>query len=683
MRPTHTDSLAWLRDENWQEIIADPSKLKTEIREHLLEENRNAESFLGASASLRKDLFAEMKGRIRERDTSAPLPHGAWMYYTRQVVGGEHPLFCRKPRAGGRGQVLLDGNREARGKTYYKIGDACQSPDQKRFAWSEDNSGGEEYLLQIRDIEAKKHLKERILMTNGSFAWSHDSRSLFYIRIDEHHRPLQVFRHRIGSDPESDTLIFEEKDARFFVSIEEFGGGEFIGIESADHNSSEYYLFNTTEENAAPRLVRARQEDIEYDLYFDVARRRWLILNNINAQEFCVMVAEEDDVTTPEKWREWLPHKRERYVEDLACLQDHIILLAWENALPCLCVLDENGNEIRRARFFEPAYEIAFIEGFEHPEKHLRFFYSSMKTPGKWFDYDPASGRKYLRKSEKPRGDFSSRDYKTERIEIVAEDGASIPVSLLYHRDTILNGSSPLLLYGYGAYGITTQAGFSAHRLSLVNRGFILAIAHVRGGRERGQAWYLDGKRKNKANSFSDFITVARALIDADYTHKGGIHSWGGSAGGLLVGASVNRAPELFCSVVATVPFVDVLATMLDASLPLTPIEWLEWGNPIDSDEDYKTIASYSPVDCVHACNYPYVMATAGVSDPRVGYWEPAKWVVRLREASTSGREILLRTEMDAGHGGTAGRFKRLEEIAFLYSFAIETARRSRQSENR
>ncbi|MCY4048570.1 MAG: S9 family peptidase [Hyphomicrobiales bacterium] len=678
MKPTRPDSLAWLRDENWQEVIAEPSKLKPEIREHLLEENRRAETFLETGTSLRKELFAEMKARIRERDTSAPLPHGAWMYYEREVAGGEHSLFCRKPRGGGRGHVLLDGNREARGKTYYKIGDACHSPDHKHFAWSEDNSGGEEYLLQIRDIETKKLLKERITMTDGSFEWSRDGESLFYVRIDEHHRPRQVFRHKIGSDVASDVLIFEEKDPRFFASIESFGGGEFIGVESFDHNSSEYYLLSASEENATPRLVRERREDIEYNLYFDAARRRWLIRDNKDAQEFRVMAAGEDDITEPDKWREWLPHKRERFIEDLACLQDHVVLLAWENALPRLCILDADGKEVRHARFSESAYEIELIEGFEHPAKHLRFFYSSMKTPGKWFDYDPASGRKHLRKSAKPPGDFSSRNYKTERIEVTAEDGASIPVSLLYHRDTTLDGSAPLLLYGYGAYGITTPAGFSPQRMSLVDRGFVWAIAHVRGGRERGQAWYLDGKRKNKTNSFSDFIAVARGLIAAGYTHENGIHAWGGSAGGLLVGASVNRAPELFCSAVAMVPFVDVLATMQDASLPLTPIEWLEWGNPIDSDEDYKTIASYSPVDCVHACDYPYVMATAGVSDPRVGYWEPAKWAVRLREASTSNREILLRTEMDAGHGGTAGRFKRLEEIAFLYSFVIETTRRSR-----
>ena len=677
MKPT-PDSLAWLRDKKWQEVIAEPLKLKPEIRKHLLEENRKAEAFLKARTSLRKELFAEMKARIRERDTSAPLPHGAWMYYEREVAGGEHSLFCRKPRNGGRGHVLLDGNREARGKPFYKIGDACHSPDHKHFAWSEDNSGGEEYLLQIRDIETKKLLKERITMTDGSFEWSHDGKSLFYVRIDEHHRPRQVFRHEIGSDVTSDVLIFEEEDPRFFVSIEEFGGGEFIGIESFDHSSDEYYLFSTSEENATPRLVRKRREDVEYNLYFDVARRRWLIRDNKDAQEFRVMVAEENDITTPDKWREWLPHNRERFIEDLSCLQDHIILLAWENALPRLCVLDADSKEVRRARFSEPAYEIEFIEGFEQPAKHLRFFYSSMKTPGKWFDYDPASGRKHLRKSAKPPGGFSSRNYKTERIEVTAEDGALIPVSLLYRLDTALDGSAPLLLYGYGAYGITTPAGFSSPRLSLVDRGFVWAIAHVRGGRERGQVWYLDGKRKNKTNSFSDFIAVARELTAAGYTHERGIHAWGGSAGGLLVGASVNRAPELFCSAVAMVPFVDVLATMQDASLPLTPIEWLEWGNPIDSNEDYKTIASYSPVDCVHACDYPYVMATAGVSDPRVGYWEPAKWVLRLREASTSNREILLRTEMDAGHGGTAGRFKRLEEIAFLYSFVIETTRRNR-----
>ena len=358
------------------------------------------------------------------------------------------------------------------------------------------------------------------------------------------------------------------------------------------------------------------------------------------------------------------------------CLQDHVLVLTREDALPALHVLAPDGAPVRRLRFGEPAYELGLVEGYEHPARQARLFYSSMRTPATWFDYDPATNRRRRRKRFQPQGGFDAHNYATERLHIEAADGASIPVSLLRRKDTALDGSAPLLLYGYGAYGISTPAGFSLPRMSLVDRGFVYAIAHVRGGRERGQGWYLDGKGKHKQNSFSDFGAVARSLIAQGRARKDNIHAWGGSAGGLLMGAVANQQPEWFRSIVAEVPFVDVLATMLDETLPLTQIEWLEWGNPLDNPDDYDRIAAYSPVDCVRAQAYPFVLATAGVSDPRVGYWEPAKWVARLREATTSKRAVLLRTEMDAGHGGGAGRYRRLKEIAFLYGFVMQTAGR-------
>lgn len=675
---TRTETHGWLRDSAWQRVLADPSNLTAEVRAHLVAENRYTEAHLAPSKFLRQDIFTEMKRRLRERDSSAPMAHGPWSYFTRHIKDGEHPLFCRKPLDKGRIQVLLDGNLESQGRAYFKIGGAHHSPDHKHLAWSCDYTGGEEYLLRIWNIEQSTYgraLEEQIPKTDGSCVWSKDSKYLFYVQLDSDHRPRRVFRHQLGSNPVSDRLIFEEKDPRFFVSIHAHGEGNFVGINSADHNSSEQYLLSCRDKQAALHLVCPRERNVEYDLHFDGARQRWLVRSNRgDAKEFGVMVADQGNIFKPCKWRDWLPYRPKRYIENITCLQSHIIVLLWENALPILCVFDPRGHEVKRVRFSEPAYEIAIVEGFEHPAKNLRFFYSSMKTPGKWFDYDPVSGRRWLRKSATPCGGFSADNYRLRRLKTDAGDGTSIPVTLFFHRDTSLDGRAPLLLYGYGAYGISTQAGFSMPRLSLVDRGFIYAIAHVRGGREHGQAWYLDGKRTNKPNSFTDYLTVARSLIMAGYTRKGRIHAWGGSAGGLLVGASLNQDSELFGSVVAEVPFVDVLATMLDKSLPLTPIEWLEWGDPVHNPEEYDCIASYSPVDCVRPQAYPFVLATAGVADSRVGYWEPAKWVVRLREATLSQRPIMLRVEMEAGHGGNAGRIARLREVTCLYGFVIQVS---------
>lgn len=680
---TRTETHGWLRDTHWQQVIGDPSRLNSDIRAHLIAENCYTEAHLARSEPLRVELFAEMKERLRDRDDSVPLPHGPWAYFIRQIKGGEHPLLCRRRLGKRRARVLLDGNRESQGKSYFKIGCAHHSPDHRHLAWSCDCSGSEEYLLQIWHIEQSvygKTLGVHIANTDGSCVWSQNGKFLFYVQIDDHHRPSRVFRHRLGSDPTADKLEFEEKNPRFFVSIHSHGQGDFLGISSADHDSSEQYLLSCHDEEATLQKVRPREKNTEYDLYFDTARQRWIIRCNLgDAREFCVMVAEQEEICTPRKWREWLPHQSKRYIEGIHCLKDHIILQAWENALPILCILDSDGHEIRRVRFSEPAYQIAIVEGHEYPEKNLRFFYSSMKTPGKWFDYDPTSGKRRLLKSATPYGNFSPSSYEVRRLEAHAGDGRSIPVSLLYHRDTPLDGSAPLLLYGYGAYGISTQAGFSMPRLSLVDRGFIYAIAHVRGGRERGQAWYLDGKGEKKTNSFTDFLATARFLIKFGYTRRGHIHAWGGSAGGLLVGAALNQDPQLFASVVAEVPFVDVLATMLDSSLPLTPIEWLEWGDPVHNPKDYDRIASYSPVDCVSAQTYPFVLATAGLTDPRVGYWEPAKWVARLREKTLSERPVLLRVEMEAGHGGNAGRLAQLREVADLYGYVIQVSRRKEQ----
>ena len=677
--PRGQRDLSWLRAKNWPQVIADPKNLDAKIRKHLQKENRRAEAFLQPSAPLREKLFAEMKSRIREQDTETPLPHGPWLYYTRQIKGGEHPLFCRKPKnkSAGKPDTLLDGNLEAAAHPYFKIGCARHSPDHRHLAWSSDISGGEEYTLRIRALARHEDLPTRIHTTDGDCVWSRDGRHLYYTRLDSRHRPSAVYRHRLGDEARADTLVFKEKNPRYLLDIESHGGGKYLAITSADHNSTAQYLLPTDDPNAVPQLVRKRERDVEYDLYFDAPRRRWLIRINIDADkggEFCLFAASEKSIFQPDNWRLWLPSDPLRPLEDLLCLKSHILILAREGFRPALLLFSPKGERLRRLRFADPLTDIHLIEGYEPAPTQARILYSSMKVPPRALDYAPATNTRRIRKRATPRGGFRSRDYETRALAFPAEDDTLIPASLLRHRDTPLDGSAPLLLYGYGSYGYSVPTGFSLPRLSLVERGFVHVIAHARGGGEGGHAWYLGGKMENKPNSFSDFIAVARGLVTRGLARKDAIHAWGGSAGGLLMGAVANQAPELFRSIIAEVPFVDVLATMSDATLPLTPTEWLEWGNPIASPADRARIAAYSPVDNVRRQAYPFVLATAGLSDPRVGYWEPAKWVARLRESTTSGREVLLLTQMEAGHAGGAGRFQRLEEIARLYAFLCQTA---------
>ncbi|HXF55323.1 MAG TPA: S9 family peptidase [Hyphomicrobiaceae bacterium] len=668
-----TDNYAWLRAPNWQEVMRNPEALSGDIRSHLEAENAYTEAMLADTRALQEQLFAEMKARIKEDDSSVPQADGAWAYFTSFVVGGQYPLYCRMPRAGGPQSVLIDGNREAAGKTYWQLGSLAHSPDHRLLAYGVDDKGSEFFTIRIRDVETGRDLDEAIVDTRGGIVWAADSRTFFYVKLDRHQRPTTVWRHVVGTPVDSDVLVYQEPDSGFYVAVGRTQSGKYIVIDAHDHQTSEVRLIDTASPNSEPMLIAARQHGHEYAVehHGDVL---YITTNHAGAEDFKICTA---PVAAPgiENWQELVGHKPGRLILETVVFDRHLVRLEREDGLPRIVVRELADGSEHAIAFAEEAYALGISAGFEFRTTNLRFTYSSMTTPAQVFDYEMDTRARVLRKTQEIPSGHDPADYVTRRLYAPARDGESVPISLLYRRGTPLDGSAPLFLYGYGAYGIAIPASFSTTRLSLVDRGFIFAIAHVRGGKDKGYRWYTGGKHKNKRNTFTDFIAVAEYLITERYTSRGRIVANGGSAGGMLMGAVANMAPDLFLGIIADVPFVDVLNTMLDKDLPLTPPEWLEWGNPIESAEDFEIILSYSPYENVTRKAYPAIFAYAGLTDPRVTYWEPAKWVAKLRELKTDDNLLLLKTNMEAGHGGASGRFEQLREIALDYAFALKVAK--------
>jgi oligopeptidase B len=666
---TVSDDYAWLKDANWQEVLRDPAVLAPEIRSYLEAENAYTDSLLGGTAALQKTLVAEMRGRIKEDDSSVPSPDGPWSYLRRFREGGQHEQFGRMPRDGGEATIILDGDALAADHGYFKFGGARHSPDHRLEAWSADINGSEYFTIRVRHWAGGADIDDIIEATDGGVVWTLDSRAFFYVKLDDNHRPMQVWLHRLGTAQADDKLIYEEQDAGWFTHIHESASGRFCVIAGGDHETSEQQLIDLAQPDAPPRLVARREEGVQYSLA-DRGDQLFILTNADGAIDFKIVTA---PLAQPERanWTDLIPYRDGIYVLDMELYAHHLVRLERANALPGIVIRDLETGDEHAIAFDEAAYSLDTMGGYEFDTTGIRFAYSSMTTPSEVYDYDMATRERVLRKRQEIPSGHNPADYVTTRIMAKAEDGAEVPVSILHRKDLARDGRAPLLLYGYGSYGMAMPASFSANRLSLVDRGFVYAIAHIRGGADKGWGWYLDGKRDRKTNSFDDFAASAKALIAANYTSEKNIVGHGGSAGGMLMGAVANRAGELFSGIVAEVPFVDVLNTMLDDTLPLTPPEWPEWGNPIASAEDFKTILSYSPYDQVAAKTYPKILAMGGLTDPRVTYWEPAKWIARLRATMTGGGPVLLRTNMGAGHGGASGRFNRLDEIAIVYAFAL------------
>ncbi len=663
------DDYAWLRDAKWQNVMRDPSVLTPDIRAHLEAENAWTEAALSPTKALQETLFGEMKGRIKEDDSSVPSPDGQYSYGVKYVTGGQQPLFIRTPRDGGNETVLVDGNREAEGKDYFRFGGASHSPDHKLVAFGFDDKGSEFFTLILREVDTGKNLADVIPDSSGSAVWSADSNHVFYIKLDENHRPSKLYRHKIGTPVETDVLVHEEKDPGFFMSCGKSQSGDWIVIDCHDHQTSECWLIPANDPAAKPRLIAKRETGHEYSVD-EGGGLLYILTNSDDAEDFRIVTAPATD-PGQENWMDLVPHKAGTLIIDMAVFADHLARLERSQGLPRIIIRDLKTGEEHAIDFDEEAYSLGMSAGYEFDTTTLRFTYSSMTTPAQVFDYDMASRERILRKTQEVPSGHNPDDYVTRRIMAPAADGEQVPVSLLYRKDTPLDGSSPVWLYGYGSYGISIPAAFNTNILSLADRGFIYAIAHIRGGKDKGYGWYKAGKMMTKKNTFEDFIAAGRHLVAEGFTTEGNIVAQGGSAGGMLMGAVANMAPELFRGIIAEVPFVDVLNTMLDDTLPLTPPEWNEWGNPIASKEAFDYMRAYSPYDNVAAKAYPNILAVGGLTDPRVTYWEPAKWVAKLRELKTDGNHLLLKTQLGAGHGGAPGRFDRLKEVALVYAFGL------------
>jgi len=651
------DDYGWLRDENWREVFHDPTKLDKAIAKHLEAENLYQSAFMEDTLPLQQTLLQEMKGRIKQDDSSVPYKQGGVAYGQCYEEGDEQPRFFRTKRDGGERSIYLDGNAQAQEHAYFRLSGTFPSPDHTKFVWGYDNKGSEFYSLKVRNFDESEDTPDHLADTGGVGAWDKNSTGIFYTKLDENHRADKVYYHRLGTPQCEDVLIYEEKDPGFFVSISQTLNDDFIMIEAHDHETSEVWLIAADTPLEMPKLVRGREKGVEYSLA-PAGREVYILTNLDGARDFKIMVAALDEqgrVADEKDWREVIPHEDEQLITTHQAYKGHLVFQRRLDGLAQIIIFDRECGDSHIVTFDEETYALSLIGAAEYDSNTIRFSYSSMTTPARVFDYDMANRTRTLLKTQILPSGHEPAHYITRRLMVEAQDGALIPVSLLYHKSTKLDGTSPCLLYGYGAYGITIEAAFSSNILSLVDRGFIYAIAHIRGGKDKGFSWYSQGKHRFKTNTFDDFIAVGRYLVAQGFTRHDRLIAEGGSAGGMLMGAIANKAPQDYAAIIAEVPFVDVLATMLDASLPLTPPEWPEWGNPIDSKDFYQLMASYSPYDNVGAKPYPAILALSGLTDPRVTYWEPTKWVARLRE-KTTGSEPKSAPAISDPHSKTSPR---------------------------
>jgi len=690
---TRVDSFQWLKDDNWQQVLREPHVLRADIREHLDKENTYTESILAPTKKLQAKLFQEMKGRISEVDSSVPSLDGPYAYYSRYATGNEHPIIARIDRgdvdswspegtAPSSYKEILDANKLAEGKEFFKLGGVEQSPDHKIIAYSVDVKGSEYFDIRFRDAQTGAQLPDVLVNCSSSFVWAADSNQMIYTIIDDNHREKFVYRHVLGTEQDKDPLIYEEEDDGFFLGVGKTESERYIVLASNDHSTSEVRLLDAKNPQLPPVLVQKRIEGVLYEVS-DHGDALLILTNHGGATDFKIVQTPLDRLGV-ENWKDLVAHKAGTLISGMTNSNGLIVRSEKVNALPRLVVSQSECAAAGAAvaissefviEFEEEAYSLGMSGFDEFSSKTLRFSYSSPTTPTSEIDYDCTTRERIVRKTQKLPSGHNPADYVCRRLMVPSHDGAKVPVTVLARRDTCLtDGSAPLVLYGYGSYGSSMPASFSTSRLSLVDRGVVYAVSHVRGGADCGYEWYdPNGKTVNKKNTFLDFIASAEYLVDKGFTSDGKICISGGSAGGMLVGATMNMARQgLLCSVVGEVPFVDVLNTMCDVSLPLTPPEWPEWGNPIEDEEAYKYIESYSPYDALSERKYPAVLATAGLTDPRVTYWEPAKWIAKLRKVRTDKEGVsLLHTNMGAGHAGKSGRFDRLEEVALVHGFVL------------
>ncbi|MBX3481826.1 MAG: S9 family peptidase [Caulobacter sp.] len=665
---TRTDDYAWMKDDNWQAVLRDPTLIKADVKAHLIEENAYTKAMLAPTEGLQEKMFEEMKGRIKEDDASVPSPDGSWEYYSRYEKGAQHPLYCRRPRGKTEGeQVLLDCEALAKGKAYSEVATAAHSPDHKLFAYAEDAQGSEFHSIYVKDLESGALLGTPVESGYGDLTFSPDSQWLFWTHRDSEGRPDKIFRRPARGG--EDVLVYEETDDGMFMGVGTTASDGFISIGIGNQETSEVRLIPASDPTAEPVVFAARNPGVLYDV------EEWdggfVIRTNAGGAVDFKLCTTSHDKTATEHWTDWVPHRPGRFIVGIGAFKDYLVRLERANANNSIIITSRADKSERPIAVDEAAYVLGIEGGYEFDTSTLRYTYTSPTTPKSWFDYDMATGERVLRKTQEVPSGHDPSKYETARLYAKAADGAEVPITVLMKKGTRLDGSAPLLVYGYGSYGIPQEPGYSIRNYSLVDQGWIWATTHIRGGSDKGWGWFQDGRKFTKKNTFTDFIACTEHLHNNGYGKPARTVAYGGSAGGLLMGAVVNMRPDLYAGIIAAVPFVDVINTMSDTSLPLTPPEWPEWGDPITDPKAYDYMMSYSPYDNVRKQAYPAVLATGGLSDGRVTYWEPEKWTAKLREYTTSGNPILLKINMEAGHGGASGRFDFLKEIALDYAFAV------------
>ncbi|RHW18704.1 S9 family peptidase [Sphingomonas gilva] len=657
---TIEDPYFWLKDPGYPEVT-DPDVLA-----YLKAENAYFEAQMKPREPLVETLFQEMKGRIKEDDASVPAKDGAYVYWRSFDVGAQYRKWWRRPVAGGPDELILDETALAEGKEYFRLGAMDISPDDRLMAYSIDDNGSERFTVRIRDLTTGEDLPDTIPSTLGALVWAGDSKTLLYGLVNANWRVDRVKLHRLGTDAKADVELYREADEGFQTGVGLTQSRKYIVIATGDNETSEVRLAPTDDPTADPILVRPRKKGLEYSV--EEHDGTLFIHTNDTDTNFRLVTA---PISAPGEWTERIAPAKRFYMTGVTTFADFFVVEGREDGLDQIEIHPYDGGAPRRIAFDEASYVAGLDENPEYAVDTLRLSYESMVTPDTVLDYKLADGSRTILKVEEIPSGYDAGQYATERLLITARDGVKVPVSVVYKKGLVKNGGAPLHLYAYGAYGHAIPPGFSTTRLSLLDRGFAYAIAHIRGGDDLGQQWQLDGKLTKRTNTFNDFVDVAKGLIAAGFTSKGRISASGGSAGGELMGAVVNSNPELWGAVAAHVPFVDVLNTMQDESLPLTPGEWPEWGNPITDKAAFELIRSYSPYDNVTAQDYPPLLITGGLNDPRVTYWEPAKWAAKLRATKTDDNVLLLKTNMGAGHGGKSGRFDSLREDAEEQAFIL------------
>ena len=656
------DNYYWMRDD---------SRKDPKVIEHLNSENDYLENWFLSGTDRRDELFEEITARIPKKEDSVPIRLKNYEYFRRYEPDNEHAIYIRRKNKNSEENIIMDVNELAKDKEFYQLANWSISPDENIMAYAEDSNGRRQYSIKFKYLDTNLTASYSIKNTSGDMAWSLDGKYLFYVLRDEETLlPYKLYRHEIGTNQDQDVEVYEEKDDTFYLSVGNTRSMDYIEVNISSTTSSEVRLIDSKFPETQPEIFLTREKDHLYSVDHDPSSSRFLVESNWQAINFRLLETNLENSKDKGQWKELIPHREDVLLQSVVPFPNHLVIMERENGLRNIKILEKESNSLKSINFNDPTYTAYLAANPEYDTDRFYFGYSSMRTPDSLFSVKLDSGRKRLLKQAEVKGVFSSSDYKVDRKFITARDGTSVPVSLVYRRSKFNKNKNPLFVYGYGSYGNSIDAGFSSSRLSLLDRGFIFAIAHIRGGQELGRSWYEDGKIFNKLNTFYDFIDVTKGLLEKGYGDSDRVYAGGGSAGGLLMGAIVNMEPKLYNGIISNVPFVDVITTMSDPSIPLTTGEYSEWGNPANKDE-FEYILQYSPYDNIDSHEYPSILVTAGLWDSQVQYYEPAKYVAKLRDYNKSKNPVLMKVNMTAGHSGVSGRFESLKEVAMEYAFLL------------